>query len=32
MVKATVIGYVGGFSLAMIFNIDGVDQGGGGTR
>lgn len=29
---ATVVGYVGGFILAMIFNTDGVDQGGGGTN
>ena len=29
---ATVVGYVGGFVLAMIFNADGVDQGGGGTN
>ena len=26
---ATVIGYMGGFILAMIFNTDGVDPGGG---
>ena len=29
---ATIIGYMGGFILAMIFNTDGVDQGGGGTN
>ncbi|MPW27073.1 hypothetical protein GC105_14925 [Alkalibaculum sp. M08DMB] len=29
---ATVIGYIGGFVLAMIFNTDGVDQGGGATN
>ncbi len=28
---ATVIGYIGGFALAMVFNTDGVDPGGGGT-
>lgn len=25
----TVVGYMGGFILAMIFNTDGLDQGGG---
>lgn len=25
----TVIGYIGGFALAMLFNRDGVDPGGG---
>jgi hypothetical protein len=29
---ATIVGYMGGFILAMIFNVDGVDQGGGGTN
>ncbi len=29
---ATVIGYMGGFILAMIFNTDGVDPGGGKTN
>lgn len=29
---ATIVGYMGGFILAMIFNTDGVDQGGGGTN
>ena len=29
---ATVIGYMGGFILAMIFNTDGVDPGGGSTN
>jgi hypothetical protein len=29
---ATNIGYMGGFILGMIFNTDGVDQGGGGTN
>ena len=29
---ATVVGYMGGFALAMIFNTDGLDQGGGGTN
>ena len=29
---ATVVGYIGGFVLAMIFNTDGVDQGGVGTN
>jgi len=29
---ATIIGYMGGFILAMIFNADSVDQGGGGTN
>ena len=29
---ATLIGYLGGFILAMIFNADGVDQGGGRTN
>ena len=29
---ATVIGYIGGFILAMIFNTDGVDPGGGRTN
>ena len=28
----TVVGYMGGFILAMIFNTDGVDQGGGRTN
>lgn len=26
---STVVGYMGGFILAMIFNTDGLDQGGG---
>lgn len=26
---ATLVGYIGGFVLSMIFNADGVDQGGG---
>lgn len=29
---ATIVGYIGGFILAMIFNIDGVDSGGGRTN
>lgn len=29
---AAVIGYMGGFIIAMIFNTDGVDPGGGGTN
>ncbi len=29
---ATIVGYMGGFVLAMIFNTDGIDQGGGGTN
>lgn len=29
---ATVVGYMGGFVLAMIFHTHGVDQGGGGTN
>lgn len=29
---ASIIGYLGGFILAMIFNTDGVDQGGGRTN
>lgn len=29
---ATVVGYMGGFVLAMVFNTDGLDQGGGGTN
>ena len=29
---ATVVGYMGGFILAMIFNADGVDPGGGRTN
>jgi len=29
---ATITGYLGGFILAMIFNTDGVDPGGGGTN
>jgi hypothetical protein len=29
---ATIVGYIGGFVLGMIFNTDGVDQGGGGTN
>ena len=29
---ATVAGYMGGFVLAMIFNTDGVDPGGGTTN
>lgn len=29
---ATVIGYIGGFILAMTFNTDGVDPGGGRTN
>lgn len=28
----TVVGYIGGFVLAMIFNTDGVDPGGGRTN
>ena len=28
----TVAGHMGGFILAMIFNTDGLDQGGGGTN
>ncbi|NLY77984.1 MAG: hypothetical protein GX080_07890 [Tissierellia bacterium] len=28
----TLIGYIGGFVLAMIFNTDGVDPGGGATN
>lgn len=26
---ATVLGYIGGFALPMLFNSDGVDPGGG---
>jgi hypothetical protein len=29
---ATVVGYIGGFVIGMIFNTDGVDQGGGGIN
>lgn len=29
---ATIVGYIGGFVLGMIFNTDGVDQGGGRTN
>lgn len=29
---ATIVGYMGGFILAMIFNTDGVDPGGGRTN
>ncbi len=29
---ATLVGYMGGFILAMIFNTDGIDPGGGGTN
>jgi hypothetical protein len=29
---STVLGYMGGFILAMIFNTDGIDQGGGRTN
>ncbi len=29
---ATVVGYMGGFILAIIFNTDGVDLGGGRTN
>lgn len=29
---AAVVGYMGGFILAMIFNTDGVDLGGGRTN
>ncbi|MEW9093792.1 MAG: hypothetical protein AB2417_01815 [Clostridiaceae bacterium] len=29
---ATIVGYMDGFILAMIFNTDGVDQGGGKTN
>lgn len=29
---ASIIGYLGGFILAMILNTDGVDQGGGRTN
>ena len=29
---ATVIGYMGGFILAMIFNTDSIDPGGGRTN
>lgn len=25
----TIVGYIGGFILAMLFNTDGIDQGGG---
>lgn len=28
----TVAGYIGGFALGMLFNIDGVDSGGGRTN
>lgn len=28
----TVIGYIGGFALGIIFGVDGVDYGGGGTN
>ena len=28
----TIVGYMGGFTLAMIFNTDGVDPGGGSTN
>jgi len=29
---ATIAGYMGGFALAMIFNTDGIDSGGGATN
>ena len=29
---ASIVGYLGGFILAMIYNTDGVDQGGGRTN
>ncbi|MCL2662276.1 MAG: hypothetical protein FWE83_02975 [Oscillospiraceae bacterium] len=29
---STVVGYIGGFALGIIFNVDGVDQGGGATN
>ena len=29
---ATVVGYMGGFVLAMLLHTHGVDQGGGGTN
>lgn len=32
VLACTVIGYIGGFALGMIFNTDGVDQGGGATN
>lgn len=28
----TVVGYIGGFALGMIFAVDGIDQGGGATN
>lgn len=28
----TVVGYIGGFALGVIFGVDGVDQGGGATN
>ena len=28
----TIVGYIGGFVLAMLFNTDGIDQGGGRTN
>lgn len=28
----TILGYVGGFLIAFIFNSDGIDAGGGGTN
>lgn len=28
----TIVGYIGGFILAMLFNTDGIDQGGGRTN
>ena len=29
---STIVGYMGGFILAMIFHTHGLDQGGGGTN
>ena len=28
----TIVGYIGEFILAMLFNTDGIDQGGGRTN
>jgi hypothetical protein len=29
---STVVGYIGGFALGILFSVDGVDQGGGVTN
>jgi len=31
IMSCTAVGYIGGFALGMIFNVSGVDPGGGAT-